>query len=361
MGCMFSHAGTANDSDADAKEDSPPAKQYSWDKRESIKQKDYTTVTVGGLQNDTLLRTPGSINGQQLMLQNCQNCIVFVLDNIGTAAIEDCSNCTVFLGPAESSVLVRGCRDCKLMLSCRRLRIRDSSHLVVFICCPNQPQLESSTDIRFGPYQFYYPQLEDEFHISQLSVYNNKWHQVVDATPPKVGANFSLLPETTEVSDIFPLPEWCLSVEASIDKEKSIVPYVPPVRTTPYDKSCFVTFFSDGLSHERARTFIHQMREKHPDCVLVQSRELSLQDTEAQNVFSSDKYAMAITQGPVIGLEYSGPNSVKVCQETLVAVSKGSTGLVFVSSNHDSARKQVDTFCRLAEAKTRGGSQSRQR
>lgn len=361
MGCLFSHTTATNDEDVDAKEDTPPIKQYSWDKRESIKQKDYTTVTLGDIQDDAIFRTSGSINGQQLVLHKCQNCVVFIFDHIGTASIEDCTKCTIFLGPTESSVLVRNCRDCKLMLSCRRLRIRDSSQSIFFACCPTQPQIESSADLRFGPYQFYYPQLEDEFHASQLSVYNNKWHQIVDANPPKTSANYALLPETTDVADLFPLPDWCLSVGANLSKDKSVVPYVAPVRNAPYDKSCFVTFFSDGLSHDRARTFIQQMREKHPDCLLVQSRELSLQDAEAQQVFSSDKYAMAITQGPVIGLEYSGSNSVKVCQETLVAVSKGSTGLVFVSSGHDSARKQIDTFCRLAEAKTRGGSQIRQR
>jgi len=48
--------------------------------------------------------------------------------------------------------------------------------------------------------------------------------------------------------------------------------------------------------------------------------------------------------GAVIGLVYSGPDSCEVCQAILVEVSRGSTGLVAVSSSNLIAARQVDTF-----------------
>jgi len=68
-----------------------------------------------------------------------------------------------------------------------------------------------------------------------------------------------------------------------------------------------------------------------------------------KSYITSVNCTLLCTAGPVIGLEYSGPQSCHVCQEMLIAISKGSTGLVFVSSNFDSAAKQVDSFFRFAE------------
>ena len=48
--------------------------------------------------------------------------------------------------------------------------------------------------------------------------------------------------------------------------------------------------------------------------------------------------------GAVIGLVYSGPDSIQLCEALLVAVSCGSTGLVAVSGSNAVAARQVDTF-----------------
>ena len=53
--------------------------------------------------------------------------------------------------------------------------------------------------------------------------------------------------------------------------------------------------------------------------------------------------------GPVIGLEYNGPEVCKACHETLVVVSKGSTGLVFVSQTSTAATSQIDNFYNFAD------------
>ena len=51
-----------------------------------------------------------------------------------------------------------------------------------------------------------------------------------------------------------------------------------------------------------------------------------------------------VCAGAVIGLVYSGPSSCAACQSVLVEVSRGSTGMVAVSSSSEVAARQVDTF-----------------
>jgi len=53
--------------------------------------------------------------------------------------------------------------------------------------------------------------------------------------------------------------------------------------------------------------------------------------------------------GPVIGFEYCGDGVCQACQETCITVSKGSTGLVFVSSTPQMAAQQIENFYNFAD------------
>lgn len=50
-----------------------------------------------------------------------------------------------------------------------------------------------------------------------------------------------------------------------------------------------------------------------------------------------------------MAFEYNGENCCKVCQDTLVKVSKGSTGVVFVSTNPAGSSQQVENFFNFAD------------
>ncbi len=58
--------------------------------------------------------------------------------------------------------------------------------------------------------------------------------------------------------------------------------------------------------------------------------------------------------GAVIGFEYNGASVCDACHETLVTVSKGSTGVVFVSSNPSSATQQIENFYNFADMQMNG-------
>lgn len=73
-----------------------------------------------------------------------------------------------------------------------------------------------------------------------------------------------------------------------------------------------------------------------------------MQSSDTQKMFSSSHYDMAASQGPVIGLEYNGKDSIKHCQEILIDVSRGSTGLVYFSTNPKTATYQIELFYSFA-------------
>ena len=70
------------------------------------------------------------------------------------------------------SVFIRDCKDCKFMLSCQQFRTRDCQRIDVFLSCVSQPIIEASTGMKFGCYQFSYPELESENTcFASLSMY----------------------------------------------------------------------------------------------------------------------------------------------------------------------------------------------
>ncbi len=60
------------------------------------------------------------------------------------------------------------------MLACQQFRSRDCQKLDVFVSCVSQPIIEASTGIKFGCFQFHYPELEGmkgaAIHCSEMHI-----------------------------------------------------------------------------------------------------------------------------------------------------------------------------------------------
>ncbi|OPL20514.1 hypothetical protein AM593_06874, partial [Mytilus galloprovincialis] len=121
-----------------------------------LRKEDYI---IKDQKDATLGRVPGTVNGQQFLVQNCENCNIYVFDHSAAINIDDCVNCNFFLGPIKSSVFIRDCKNCKFILSCQQFRTRDCNKIDIFLCCNTQPIIEASSGMRFGCYQYFYPEL----------------------------------------------------------------------------------------------------------------------------------------------------------------------------------------------------------
>lgn len=62
---------------------------------------DAKNFIIEDLENHEEIRIPGSVNGEQFIIQNCKDCTIYILDHINTITIDDCINCKIILGPVE--------------------------------------------------------------------------------------------------------------------------------------------------------------------------------------------------------------------------------------------------------------------
>ncbi|CAF2433399.1 unnamed protein product [Rotaria sp. Silwood2] len=146
MGCLFSFFFRPSAS-ADIVE--TPRQVFSWEKedRQAIRKEDFI---LDKLNNETIYRLPGSINGQQFIVQNCDNCTVYVFDHTGQIQIDDCTNCRILIGPVHGSIFIRDSTNCILATVCQQFRTRDCRDLYIYLSCASQPIIESSHNIKFG-------------------------------------------------------------------------------------------------------------------------------------------------------------------------------------------------------------------
>ncbi|XP_075937679.1 protein XRP2 [Anarhichas minor] len=322
-------------------------KQYSWDKREKVDPKDYMLT---GLRDVTVGRLPGKLNGQQFVIQECENCDIYVLDHSATVTIDDCVNCRVVLGPTKGSVFFRDCKDVKCVVACQQFRTRDCKKMEVFLCCATQPIIESSTGMKFGCFQYFYPELAFHFKDAGLSIFNNNWSNVHDFTPVSGENNWSLLPEASAVLDSVPGPDpesEFKSVRISGNPERSIVPLTKGGRRKDSEESCLFVFFAGEYATANARKLIDEATAK--GFVLIQTKEVSMKPEDVKRVFQSSAEDLVEwnTKGPVIALELNGDGVVEACKSIASDVFSGTK--VFVSDNKNSSSRDVDSFFNFAD------------
>ncbi|XP_029551195.1 protein XRP2 [Salmo trutta] len=337
----------ANNIDLGSNTAEDPPKQYSWDKREKVDPKDFMLT---GLKDATVGRLPGKLNGQQFVIQDCDNCKIFVLDHSATITIDDCTNCCIVMGPVKGSVFFRDCKDIKCVVACQQFRTRDCQKMEVFLCCATQPIIEASTGMKFGCFQYYYPELAFHFKDAGLSIFNNNWSNVHDFTPVSGETNWSLLPEDTVVLDHVPAPDpesEFKSVRVSAEASRSIVPMTKGGRRKESDESCLFVFFAGDYTTANARKLIDEASGK--GFVLIQTKEVSMRPEDVSRVFQNEAEGLLewITNGPVTALELNGDGVVEACKSMASDMFSGTK--VFVSDNRNTSSRDVDNFFNFAD------------
>ena len=140
---------------------------------------------------ETVLRTPGQIDGQQFLIDGAEDCVIRVLDNCAQVwqpctislppslveltlcapaqvTIDDAKKCEIVIGPCEDSLFVRDCEDCVVHAVCRQLRTRNCVRCKFFLWVLTEPVIESSHSLEFGEWHTSYPQLDAQFGNAKL-------------------------------------------------------------------------------------------------------------------------------------------------------------------------------------------------
>ena len=157
------------------------------------------------LKGETCIKNTGDINGIDFMIKDLEDCTVVLLDHTAQIQVDRCKNTKFFIGPIKSSIFIRNCEKCEITVCCSQFRCRDLTDSTIYLYTPNDPIVESSSNLKFSPYNFKYPALQehsktadligtfvDDEGVTQNRV--NKWNLVFDFTVNENGKdNFKLM------------------------------------------------------------------------------------------------------------------------------------------------------------------------
>jgi len=352
MGCLFSFFSRQKNLRAkseNVQEITP--KLFSWElkDRQTVNKDNFI---LNQLKGQTIYRLPGSIHGEQFIMENCQDCTVYVFDHTGQVQIDDCINCRILIGPVRGSLFIRDSTNCVLVTVCQQFRTRDCRDLHVYLSCPSQPIIESSHNIHFGCLTLNYEQLAEQYHAAGINPWNNNWSHIHDFTTSTDGKNYSLLNQTDSIFNHLPIPTdpSCQSLNINSNVENSVTPYTcGEIYRDSFDERCFLLFFSHAKMDACARAFISMLRQVN--IVLVQTKSYVIDPTSAERLLTdSQRFRPWIDKGPILGLECAGDNCVNICRQTLQNLLESTYSDVphFISETPIQARDQLDKFYNFA-------------
>ncbi|KAL0045459.1 hypothetical protein WJX82_007249 [Trebouxia sp. C0006] len=183
MGCTFSGSrsrGSLYRVEAESSDQTVPTPVFSWDRADRSDAKDFVYKNLTG---QSKVKPPGSIQGQQFIIDSCENCSIYLFDNSASVNIDDCNNCCIFVGPVDGSLFVRDCRNCTIITVCRQFRTRDCCDCRCMLACGTKPIIEASSGIQFGCFDVGYQALTAQLETIGLSRFQNFWSDVYDFTP----------------------------------------------------------------------------------------------------------------------------------------------------------------------------------
>jgi len=323
--------------------ETPKEEVYSWDRQDRVDPKDFTIADKTG---GTFGRLPGTINGQQFIIENCKDTCIYLFDHSATITIDRCEDCTIFIGPSKGSVNVRNCNNCTCYVICQQFRTRECRKVNLYLMCDTQPIIESSAGMKFACLQFSYPQLEEQIKSAGLSVYNNLWYKIYDFTPLDQGNNWSLINLDARKSLEPCVSEDLASLHFSCEISDSVIPLT--VGKTParrFDDSCLVVFFHTSKS--QCKDFLSEL-SKLTDYDIIQTKEIKLDADDISRIFKQEKYKKLASAGTVLSLELNGDDVIKKGEEVFTTLNI-SLDYVYISVNQVAAKQDIDSFYNFVE------------
>ncbi|KAI6175420.1 Protein XRP2 [Aphelenchoides bicaudatus] len=267
-------------------------------------------------EDTVLVKRNGSIDGQQFVIDNCQNCVILVLDYLGSVTIDDCKSCIIVLGPCSGSVFVRDCQDCTIYSACQQFRTRDCS-LMVHLFCATRPIIEVTT-AQFFPLHLTYPFIEENLNKSGLSPFTNLWYKVHNFTPDD-GA-FTVSEQDKPIGQTYgPTHDWLpdLSQErVSIDPQDSYFKKTPILKKLSDDEERVLVIFNrqpaEGNIKEipllqfysNIMSVIQRICANDEVVRLILTHDLDMKAGELANLLGKKN----TLSGKIVSVELAGPN-----------------------------------------------------
>lgn len=150
------------------------------------------------LDSECVTKTADEIQKRDVLLTHLTNCKVRLFGSPSTLHLKHISNCEILCGPVSSSVFVDHCKESTLAFPCQQLRTHNTTNTQVYLHVTSRAIIEDCQGVRFAPFSWSYPTMDEDFIISGLDRDRNNWNKVDDFNWLAAGTpspNWTVIPE----------------------------------------------------------------------------------------------------------------------------------------------------------------------
>lgn len=345
-----------------------PKRVPNFGKDPTLKKEDFIFSNVKG--PTCLTKLPGSINGQQFLIENCTDCDIFLLDNCTSVQIDECTNCRIIVGPCESSLFLRNCKSSTIVCAVQQFRTRDCDDVDVYLYSATEPIIELSTKMRFACFPLSYFSLQHQMDRAGFSIWNNQWSEIYNFTPDhgtwkplSMSCHESPLAESCKIRrndgsvTVWTLPV-AIAEDVGINVQATdlVIPLTAGASARREDVTTLVVVFVSPLV-KLMLEFVHAMvaaDDESEAVVLTRTKQMKLSAAQAKALLPSPPQqhlptkaveAAKSTAGSVI-MEFQGAGCYtrlsNVKATTKLAEDAGFTSSILPSSDDTTARQMSE-------------------
>ena len=140
-----------------------------------------TDLVIKDLNNcDKRFKNEEITGKNNILIENINNCNLYLLFNFKACYINRCSNCNIYLGSVSGGTHITSCNESKIYLMTHQLRIHQTNKTHFYVLINSNPIIENSKENTFHPLKIKYDEYKNNLKISGLNENNNKWSEVQD-------------------------------------------------------------------------------------------------------------------------------------------------------------------------------------
>ncbi|EPZ36552.1 Tubulin binding cofactor C domain-containing protein [Rozella allomycis CSF55] len=118
--------------------------------------------------------------GKDYTIQNLSSCKVYLNSSLSALRIINVKDCKIYTGPISGSAFVEKCYNSELNIASHQIRIHDTHLTNFFVHTMSDIIIEDCKDLGFGKYIYEYPNIEEDYKISNFAKERNCWNRIQD-------------------------------------------------------------------------------------------------------------------------------------------------------------------------------------
>lgn len=228
---------------------------------------DQVPMEITGLQNQTIVKEPGSINGEALVISNLEACEIYILDFLDMVEVKNVRTSKIFIGPVDGAAIFEEVAESHIAVAAQHIQAKSvlDTHFDIFTS--SKPSLDNCSGVKIGCWRGAYPGLTSHFQEANLDPKQNLWDQATDISQNSLVPAFELVHDTEE---------WVAPFDDAFAEPENPVPYSGAPAAGGAD---FTGGFGQGLANGHAEDGFQESSE-HPKLTAINAKLRERQEAQ---------------------------------------------------------------------------------